>query len=734
MASQNKYIDKLAGKTILIIGGTSGLGFGVAEAMVEHRVSNLFLSSSSQEKVSSAVARLRSAYPNSQTAIVGLACDLSDEAALESNIKQLFEKINKPIDHIVYTAGDRLAASPIAEVTVESFRRAGTIRFVAPYFVAKHGSKYITPGPESSITITSGAISEKPRPSWSVIASYAAGLHGMVRGLALDLKPVRVNLISPGSVATELWDTSLTPEQKAAMQEETGKILLTGRIGQVEHVVESYLWVLKDQNVTGTVRRQREPLPYEILYGIAEAAGKSNQSSNPEYREFLRSLRFTSQAFRASKSIRRALFGKLCLYATQHSLRRLENNWEALLRVASSVQEVKFGISKYVYSIAPATFTIILGEQQGYHRVRMWGDGRIDCQKTALGERVDINSISSVCYTEYQRRASIDFFEARQKMQALWTELLPYLTRLTKVNIEFWGCGRSYQYALPNGVTLTSDFNEPDSVSQFIFWRYAVPSCTMLIIAVVNSLGASKKRGITELSLQLETMIYIRDETRIPNWEQVDLSSLTKFRLYRAEWRDFEQVISIADHEQHHRWDAYSARGRVNCAGDILPVILGKAQSSLREVTLEGHRVAVEGFSPLSLHMLDQLRFPRLVSLTLAGVAIPHVEFRRLLSDMPRLRQLYIEDCTTHESLRRESQNWKGIFDSIRNHGSGLRLELLGEYFCDDDEEGDIMLSVDTGNPHMLSGEYSAPERSLILYLLRQGEWDDALEHAYPQR
>ena len=255
MASQNKYIDKLAGKTILIIGGTSGLGFGLAEAVVEHRVSNLFLSSSNQEKVSSAVARLQSAYPNSQTAIVGLACDLSDEAALESNIKQLFEKINKPIDHIVYTAGDRLAASPIAEVTVESFRRAGTIRFVAPYFVAKHGSKYMTPGPESSITMTSGAVSEKPRPSWNVIASYAAGLHGMVRGLALDLKPVRVNVISPGSVATELWDTSLTPEQKAAMHEETGKTLLTGRVGQVEHVVESYLWVLKDQNVTGTVVR-----------------------------------------------------------------------------------------------------------------------------------------------------------------------------------------------------------------------------------------------------------------------------------------------------------------------------------------------------------------------------------------------------------------------------------------------------------------------------------------------
>ena len=363
----------------------------------------------------------------------------------------------------------------------------------------------------------------------------------------------------------------------------------------------------------------------------------------------------------------------------------------------------------------------------------MGDDGRIDCRKTALGERVNIDSISDVCYTEYQRRASIDFFEARQKMQALWTELLPYLTRLTKVNIEFWGCGRSYQYALPNGVTLTSDFNEPGSVTQFIFRRYAVPSCTMLIIAVVNSLGASNKTGITELSLQLETMIYIRDETRLPNWEQVDLSSLTKFQLYRAEWRDFEQVISIEDHEQHHRWDAYSARGRDNCAGDILPVILGKAQGSLREVLLEGHRTAVEGFSPLSLRTLDQLRFPRLVLLMVAGVAIPHVEFRRLLSDMPRLRQLYIEDCTTYESPRRESQNWKGIFDAIRNHGSGLRLKLWVDD-CSEDEDGDIMLLVDTGNPHMPSGEYNAAERSLILYLLRQGEWDDALEHAYPQQ
>lgn len=256
MSTPRKYTSKLAHTTVLVIGGSSGLGFGVAEASIEYDVANLYISSSSSQKVDAAVSRLKASYPDTQTDITGIVCNLSDEASLEQNIATLFSRIDRKIDHIVFTAGEPLVPKPLAEVNFGFMRQAGLVRFFAPYFIAKHGANYLNPGPASSITITSGSVSEKPNPNWTVIASYAAGLHGMVRALALELKPVRVNLISPGAVDTELWESTLGSREvaKKAISSMASR-LATGKVGSVEDVVESFLYVMKDKNVTGTVIR-----------------------------------------------------------------------------------------------------------------------------------------------------------------------------------------------------------------------------------------------------------------------------------------------------------------------------------------------------------------------------------------------------------------------------------------------------------------------------------------------
>ena len=96
-------------------------------------------------------------------------------------------------------------------------------------------------------------VSEHPIPEWSVVASYASGLQAMTRNLALDLKPVRVNLISPGGVRTELWDASVPKDKQAEFFEGLGKNTTTGKIGEVEDVVHAYLYVLQDHNITGSM-------------------------------------------------------------------------------------------------------------------------------------------------------------------------------------------------------------------------------------------------------------------------------------------------------------------------------------------------------------------------------------------------------------------------------------------------------------------------------------------------
>ncbi|KUI56717.1 3-oxoacyl-[acyl-carrier-protein] reductase FabG [Cytospora mali] len=242
----SKY-QKLQKKHVLIIGGTSGLGYAVAEGSLASGA-RVTISSSNQSRVDAAVEKLKANFPNGTSA--GHVCDLS-KPTVEADIEALFAKVGT-VDHIVHTAGDRLATVSILDITYDKILAAGQVRFVAAMLLAKVGSRYLSPGPSSSITFTTGTVSQKPTPDWSVVAAYAAGLHGLTRNLALDLKPIRVNLVSPGFVDTELWDSHDEKDKEKILQSVVEKVP-TGRVAQPEDVAEAYLFLMKDRNVTGTV-------------------------------------------------------------------------------------------------------------------------------------------------------------------------------------------------------------------------------------------------------------------------------------------------------------------------------------------------------------------------------------------------------------------------------------------------------------------------------------------------
>ena len=249
MADTTKYSTKLSNAHVLIIGGSSGIGYCVAEASLESGA-RVTISSSQQSRVQSSIDKLLKTYPSAKDRVSGHACNLSGPD-LEESIKTLFEKVGK-FDHVVFTAGDRLATMPLEEATLEKIQKAGMVRFFAPILVAKHLKKYISAGPAASYTLTTGSISERPMPTWSVVAGYASGLHAMTRNLAIDLAPIRVNLISPGAVQTELWD-EMPADQFDSMKKSFEEKMATGAIGKPEDVAESYIYAMRDHNLTGSV-------------------------------------------------------------------------------------------------------------------------------------------------------------------------------------------------------------------------------------------------------------------------------------------------------------------------------------------------------------------------------------------------------------------------------------------------------------------------------------------------
>jgi NAD(P)-dependent dehydrogenase (short-subunit alcohol dehydrogenase family) len=280
MPDQVKYANKLQGKNVLVIGGSSGshsslshpylprkhltsltrtpitgIGYAVAEASLEFGCT-VTISSSNPDRVAKAVSKLQASYPSASNRISGHACNLGDEETLESNLAALLDettaKNSNKLDHVVFTAGDALASAKLADVDMAFIKKAGMVRFFAPMLLGKLLPTYTAPGPDSSYTITTGAVSEHPIPDWSVVGSYATGLHGLTRQFALDLKPLRVNLISPGAVETELWD-GLPEEQRGSVLEGFAKKMATGRVGRPEDVAEGYLYCMRDGNLTGSV-------------------------------------------------------------------------------------------------------------------------------------------------------------------------------------------------------------------------------------------------------------------------------------------------------------------------------------------------------------------------------------------------------------------------------------------------------------------------------------------------
>lgn len=254
-----KYINKLEDKRVLVFGGTSGVGFCVAEAALEHGA-RVTISSSNPERLARALDRLKASYPDKSDLVDGKACDLSDLDRQEANVQEVlrFATRDGPLDHISFSAGNVFKILPITEVTPADIQRSEAVRIFGPITIAKLSPTYIHQSPSSSLTITNGTMAEKPAPGWAVPASRGGALEALMRGLAVDLKPVRVNAVQLGTVHTELLNTlfnsmGLSTEQNEAARLKYERLTLVGRLGKPEEVAEAYLYCMKDHFVTGSV-------------------------------------------------------------------------------------------------------------------------------------------------------------------------------------------------------------------------------------------------------------------------------------------------------------------------------------------------------------------------------------------------------------------------------------------------------------------------------------------------
>jgi NAD(P)-dependent dehydrogenase (short-subunit alcohol dehydrogenase family) len=248
-----KFLNKLQNQRVLIFGGTSGIGFAVAEGVIEYDAS-VIISGSNNERLGKTAERLRESYTQvAYDKIATYLCDLADEDSLEENIKTLLEVVTNnganKLNHVVFTAGDPVVMNPIHDANLKELKRSQVVRLFAPIMIAKYLPQYMENSPDSSFTVTSGAAVERPPPGRTLAVSIGASIEGLTIGLAVDLAPIRVNCVAPGVIKTELLEKQLTPEREQIILQKTK----TGRLGRPEDTAEAYLFSMKDGFVTGSI-------------------------------------------------------------------------------------------------------------------------------------------------------------------------------------------------------------------------------------------------------------------------------------------------------------------------------------------------------------------------------------------------------------------------------------------------------------------------------------------------
>lgn len=246
-----KHESKLAGKNILLIGGTSGIGFAVAEQALQDGA-NITISSSSEDKVSQSLNRLRTDYSERAGNVQSYVADLSIKEQLEETVEELLKYASKDslIDHVVFTAGDVPPLVPLANTSFDDVDAFLIVRFYGAIALGKYAPKYMNASKSSSITLTTGTQSQKPM-FW-LPPAVGSAVEGLMRGLAITLAPIRANAVSPGFVLTGLIERLPQEMAQDAIEKHKQKAL-TKDVGYPEDTAEAYLYLMRDNFATGSV-------------------------------------------------------------------------------------------------------------------------------------------------------------------------------------------------------------------------------------------------------------------------------------------------------------------------------------------------------------------------------------------------------------------------------------------------------------------------------------------------
>jgi NAD(P)-dependent dehydrogenase (short-subunit alcohol dehydrogenase family) len=223
-------------QTVVVIGGTSGIGLATAEA-ARALGANVVVTGRSEEKLAATRREL------------GAGAVLQVDATERAQLDELVAGIDR-IDHLVLAAGGASGAGPIASLDLDDLR-AGFEGKVFPHLAALQAA---LPHLQStgSVTFVSAGSAGAPYAGAAGLAAINGALSAMVPALAVELKPIRVNAVAPGVIDTPWWHVLSEADRKAVF-DQYGAAAPAGRVGAAEDIAKAIVSLLSNGFITGTV-------------------------------------------------------------------------------------------------------------------------------------------------------------------------------------------------------------------------------------------------------------------------------------------------------------------------------------------------------------------------------------------------------------------------------------------------------------------------------------------------
>jgi NAD(P)-dependent dehydrogenase (short-subunit alcohol dehydrogenase family) len=221
----------------VVIGGSSGIGLATARKLIGTGM-KVTITGRNEDKLDSA-----------RNSLGGAAEKAAFDAADPDEVRRFFERLG-PLDHLVLAASGGKGLGPFATLDLSDIA-SGVDEKVRPQLSCLQAA-LPTLSKSGSVTFISAVSAQVSTPGVAGIAAVNGMLLTVVPILAVELKPVRVNVVAPGVIDTPWWDF-LAEEQRQAVFADYAAQTPVGRIGRAEDVADAIAFLVTNSFVTGQV-------------------------------------------------------------------------------------------------------------------------------------------------------------------------------------------------------------------------------------------------------------------------------------------------------------------------------------------------------------------------------------------------------------------------------------------------------------------------------------------------